>query len=310
MSGGKAIAEQPDMASSMSRMTLNENNRGQSSTGLDGPVNVDAGQESSGNVNRPGVDIGRPRSSMLVGAGLSSLLSNIPEPPILRQLLSREISTFKKAYQEYAKKVRHNESVSGEQIPTKPFTSFIEPSLFNSIAKYRLKKEKALISDEEIMEFLDRVKKEDESFHGQIHSIIKEHAKMDLKLMPPSSRLMDLLSQMDRVIDDHNAQSLFESGIGIQNWIRWLAESLQPYNFKNHKLNMIDVRKTNLRNNQPLFVDQLFVDIDKYESEVTRIMSKPKTNINIKPAKFSKKRPLESLEDKQKKSKDLRVSSA
>ena len=140
------------------------------------------------------------------------------------------------------------------------------------IAKFLLKKDLDSINDDDIMRLLIEHKDQDDSSHGDIRLIIRESVKMDLKIKPPMARIMDMLSQLDKVIDEHNCQSLFESDSGKENWIRLATECLQPYVFKNHMLNMINFVKPDLRKDPVAFVEQLKADAVKYESEVSRIL--------------------------------------
>ena len=67
-----------------------------------------------------------------------------------------------------------------------------------------LKKALDSINDDDIMRLLIEHKDQDDSLHGDIRLIIRESVKMDLKIKPPMARIMDMLSQLDKVIDEHN----------------------------------------------------------------------------------------------------------
>jgi hypothetical protein len=229
------------------------------------------GESSIGPVGSGVVGASQRRSEMFLGSGLANRVCATVEPFTLKQLKSKEIASFNKEYDGYCSQVAHNRSVGSEDLPAQPYMSFIEPSLLDSILKFQIKKDNA--TDNDVRAFLEKVRKEDNSYHDRIHMIIEDQVKMDLHLMPSTARVIDLVAQMDRVIKDHNAEALFQSELGIQNWIRWTVQSLQPYVFKKHMINMIDVAKPELRNDQVKFVDQLFEDVDKFESEVNRIVA-------------------------------------
>src|SRR5690348_9640552 len=100
-----------------------ESGRSQSSTGPDGSATA-----------------GACRSDMLFGSGLANRLRPTVEPLILKQLKSKEIASFNKDYDDYCCRIAYNRSIGGEDLPTRPYSSFIEPSLLNSIVKFQIKK--------------------------------------------------------------------------------------------------------------------------------------------------------------------------
>jgi hypothetical protein len=106
--------------------------------------------------------------------------------------------------------------------------------------------------------------------------------------MPPSTRVMDMLTQMDTIIEEHNCQT----EVGIQNWVRLAAEFLQPYLFRNQMLDLIDFSKHKLKDNQSLFVDQLLSDVSKFESEVSRILANSAMLRMKQSGAFAQKRPM------------------